>query len=98
MLHYTRYSGTVVALRGSGQGKGLDLHVEEAWTDMPQEPPSDMPHNKHVRAVPYLPPDLSLGGVVCGHKALMLLGQELETVVTEYALSDPSGIWLLQYA
>ena len=44
MLHYTRYSGTV-ALRGSGQGKGLDLHVEEAWTDMPQEPPSDMPHN-----------------------------------------------------
>ena len=45
MLHYTRYSGTVVALRGSGQGKGLDLHVEEAWTDMPQEPPSDMPHN-----------------------------------------------------
>jgi hypothetical protein len=65
---------------------------------MPQEPPSDMPHNKHVRAVPYLPPDLSLGGLVCGHKALMLLGQELETVVAEYALSDPSGIWLLQCA
>ena len=44
----------------------------------------------------FLPPNLSLGGLVCGHKALIVLGQELETVVSEYALSGPSGIWLLR--
>ncbi len=27
MRQYTRYSGTVMALRGSGQGKGLDVMV-----------------------------------------------------------------------
>ena len=96
MLHYTRYSGTVVALRGSGQGKDYRTCAWLMHGARCREPPSDMPHNRaHVRSY-LLPPNLSLGGLVCGHKALIMLGQELETVVSEYALSDPSGIWLLR--
>ena len=57
---------------------------------------NDMPHNKSTWGPTFLPPNLSLGGLVCGHKALIVLGQELETVVSEYALSGPSGIWLLR--
>ena len=57
MLHYTRYSGTVVALRGSGQGKGLDLHEppEKCGTTCREPPPSDMPHNRAREGHPFHP-------------------------------------------
>ena len=96
MLHYTRYSGTVVALRGSGQGKGFGTSTWLMHGTRCREPPKRHATQQSTWGATFLPPNLSLGGLVCGHKALIMLGQELETVVSEYALSGPSGIWLLR--
>ena len=51
------YGGTVVALRGSGQGKGLDLHEppEKCGTTCREPPPSDMPHNRAREGHPFHP-------------------------------------------
>ena len=51
----TRCSGTVMALREGRVRGGLRPPRIEVWNDMPREPPSDMPHNKHVRAIPFHP-------------------------------------------
>ena len=79
-------------------GEGCVTSTVEVWNDYDARTTERHATQQTREGHTLLPPNLSLGGLVCGHKALMLLGQELETVVAEYALSDPSGIWLLQYA
>ena len=82
MLHYTRYSGTVVALRGSGQGKGFGTSTWLLHGTRCREPPKRHATQQSTWGPTFLPPNLSLlGGLVCGHKALIMCWYSVGTVM-----------------